>query len=196
MRATGSEAGAASCCWTGPRTTTTPPRRLATSATVQLLRLSRATRTVMVRPVDPDMACRPPVGLGPVSPHAPLSGLGPPAAGTRSGMLPTLQLIPDTARQPQGPDCARVCRLGCCCCSPGWDRMGTPSRWLPRDGLLGHLTLCPPVCRPRDRVAADPSLPTRGCQLPTQLSDGCGSSRPSAPGVVTCLWTSTMDIVK
>jgi hypothetical protein len=44
---------AASCCWTGPRTTTTPPRRPATSATVQLLRLSRTTRTVTVCPVDP-----------------------------------------------------------------------------------------------------------------------------------------------
>jgi hypothetical protein len=141
------------------------------SATVQLLRLSRTTRTVTVRPVDPDTACRPPVSLGPVSPHAPLSGHGPPAAGTRSGTLPMLQSIltrpagrrsaldqlpsraalltrpasrrdalghaahasvdSDTACRPPGPDCARVCRLRCCCCSPGWDQTRTPSRWLP-----------------------------------------------------------------
>ncbi len=35
-----------------------PPRHL---CTVQLLRLSRTTRAVTVRPVDPDTACRPPV---------------------------------------------------------------------------------------------------------------------------------------
>jgi hypothetical protein len=98
-------------------------------------------------------------------------------------MLPILQLIPDTARQPPGPDYARVCRLGCCCCSPAGIGQGHPRAGYPCDGLLCHLTLRPPVCRPRDRVAADPSLPTRGCQLPTQLSDGCGSSRPGAPGV-------------
>ncbi len=116
--------GAASCCWTGPRTTTTPPPRLATSATVWLLRLSRTTRTVTVRSADPDAACRPPVGLGPVSPHAPLSGHGPPAAGSLLGSQPKLQsarirpagrrpafqvwtstlsrCFPDTARQPPG----------------------------------------------------------------------------------------------
>ncbi len=95
--------GAASCCWTGPRTTTTPPRRLAASATVQLLRLGRTTRTVTVRPAVPDMARRPPVSLGPVSltralrtrpasrrdalgraAHASADpGHGPPAAGPR-----------------------------------------------------------------------------------------------------------------
>jgi hypothetical protein len=78
------------CCWTGPRTTTTPQRRLATSATVQLLRPSRTTRTVTVRLVDPDTACgRPRASLS----HAPLSGHGPPAAGMRLGTLPMFQSI-------------------------------------------------------------------------------------------------------
>jgi hypothetical protein len=64
--------GPASCCWTGPRTTTSSPRRLATSATVQLLRLSRTTRAVTVRPVDLDTACQPPVaGSSAASPDSP-----------------------------------------------------------------------------------------------------------------------------
>ncbi len=60
---------------------------------------------------------------------------------------------------------------------------GRPRAGYPCDGLLGLLTLCSPVCRPRDRVAADPGSSTRGCQLPTQLSDGCGSLRSGSPGV-------------
>jgi hypothetical protein len=59
---------------------------------------------------------------------------------------------------------------------------GRPRAGYPCYGLLGHLTLRPPVDRPRDRVAADPSRPTRGCQLPTQLSDGCGRSPPGVGG--------------
>jgi hypothetical protein len=74
--------GAASCCWTGPRTTTTLPRRLATSATVQSSRLSRTTRTVTVCSVIQDAARRPPAGPGPASPHALLSGIDRPVAGT------------------------------------------------------------------------------------------------------------------
>jgi hypothetical protein len=113
------------CCWTGPRTTT-PPRRLATSATVQLLLPSRTTRTVTVRPVDPDTACRPPVGLGPASltrrspdtarqppgcararcPCFSRSGHGLPAAG-RPWTCTLLRRSSDTARQPPGR--ARAC---------------------------------------------------------------------------------------
>ncbi len=125
-----------------------------------------------VRPADPDTARRPPVGLGPV---------------------PLTRRSPDTARQPPGR--ARAC---CPCFSrsrkrpasrrvptvpesagsdavvahPAGIGRGHSRAGYPCDGLLGHLMLLPPVCRPRDRVAADPSLPSRRCLRPACLPAG------------------------
>jgi hypothetical protein len=174
--------GAASYCWTGPRTTTTPPRRLATSATVRLLRLGRKTRTVTVRPADPDTACRPPVGLGPdfLMRHSPDTARQPPGHAqalcpcfSRSRKRPASRRVP-TVTESAGSVVVVAHPAGI---GRGRSRAGYPC-----DGLLGHLTLCPPVCRPRDRVAADPSLPTRRCPCPACLP--AGRQRGASAGLV------------
>jgi hypothetical protein len=150
---------------------------------LRLLRLSLTTRTVTVRPADSDTACRPPVGLGPDSPmpHSPDTARQPPGRArarcpcfSRSRQRPASSRVPTVSELLSSVAVvAHPARIGRGCSRAGY----------PCHGLLGHPTLCPPVCRPRDRAAADPSLPARRCQQPTRLSDGCGSSRTGAPGV-------------
>jgi hypothetical protein len=175
--------GRGELCWTGSRTTTTPPRRLATSATIRSLRLSRTTRTVTVRPADPDTAssCQPPVSPWaiPLTRHSPGKASQPldraraccPRFG-RSRQRPASRRVPTVSESADSVTVfAHPAGIG-----RGCSRAGNPC-----DGLPGHPTPRPPVCWPRDRVAANPSLQTRRCLRPA--SPPAGRQRCASAGL-------------